>query len=50
LNSGNQEIDKLIKNVKSNKDNNALEWINYDNFEDIEYLAEGGFGKVYKAK
>ena len=24
-------------------------WIEYDKFENIEYLAEGGFGTVYKA-
>ena len=26
-----------------------LEWIEYDRFENVEYLAEGGFGTVYKA-
>ena len=25
------------------------EWIPYDRFYDIEYIAKGGFGKVYRA-
>jgi serine/threonine protein kinase len=28
----------------------VLEWIPYNKFYDIEYIAKGGFGKVYKAK
>ncbi|UZO22816.1 uncharacterized protein OCT59_015165 [Rhizophagus irregularis] len=26
-----------------------LEWIEYDKFENVEYLAKGGFGTIYKA-
>ena len=26
-----------------------LEWIEYDRFENIEYITKGGFGKIYKA-
>ncbi|UZN98907.1 uncharacterized protein OCT59_000192 [Rhizophagus irregularis] len=26
-----------------------LEWIEYDRFENVEYLAEGGFGTIHKA-
>ena len=26
-----------------------LEWIGYDRFENVEYLAKGGFGTVFKA-
>ncbi|CAB5350182.1 unnamed protein product [Rhizophagus irregularis] len=26
-----------------------LKWIEYDKFEDVEYLAKGGFGTVFKA-
>ena len=26
-----------------------MEWIEYDRFENVEYLAEGGFGTVFKA-
>ena len=27
----------------------VLEWIEYDRFENVEYLAKGGFGTVFKA-
>ena len=30
-------------------DLSVLEWIEHDRFENIEHLAEGGFGTVYKA-
>ncbi|RHZ89438.1 hypothetical protein Glove_14g36 [Diversispora epigaea] len=51
--SDNNEIDKIIQMTQS--DNNAKEWeiwrwINYSKFKNIEYLAEGGFGSVWKAK
>ncbi|POG82137.1 hypothetical protein GLOIN_2v1498982, partial [Rhizophagus irregularis DAOM 181602=DAOM 197198] len=26
-----------------------IEWIPYNRFYDIKYIAKGGFGKVYKA-
>ena len=49
--SGNSDVDKLIQesqlNAKTWKE--KLEWIEYDRFEDIEYITKGGFGKVYKA-
>jgi hypothetical protein len=50
--SGNKEIDEFIRNFQLNATNanEVLEWIPYDRFENIEYLAEGGFGTVYKAK
>src|SRR5688500_13517678 len=50
--SGNDDIDKFIQNTQlsAHKDvKEALEWIPYDRFYDIEYIAKGGFGKVYKA-
>ncbi|RHZ58289.1 hypothetical protein Glove_374g20 [Diversispora epigaea] len=51
--SGNGEIDKIIQMTQS--DDNAKEWeiwrwINYSKFKDIEYLAEGGFGSIWKAE
>ncbi|RHZ89442.1 hypothetical protein Glove_14g11 [Diversispora epigaea] len=51
--SGNNEIDKIIQMTQS--DNNAKEWeiwrwINYSKFKNIEYLAEGGFGSIWKAE
>ena len=50
--SGNKEIDEFIQKFQLNATNEheVLEWIPYDRFENIEYLAEGGFGTVYKAK
>src|SRR5581483_12502576 len=49
--SGNNDIDKLIQESQLNAEyyKKVLEWIDYDSFEDIEYIAKGGFGKVYKA-
>ena len=49
--SGNSEVDKLIQESQLNaKDNDEkLEWIEYDRFENIEYVAKGGFGTIYKA-
>jgi len=49
--SGNSDVDKLIQESQLNAKNRyeILEWIEYDRFEDIEYIAKGGFGKVYKA-
>src|ERR1700722_15556178 len=49
--SGNSNVDKLIQESQLNAKNNyeKLEWIEYDRFENIEYIAKGGFGKVYKA-
>src|ERR1043166_1776701 len=50
--SGNKEIDEFIQKFQLSATNKegVLEWIPYDRFENIEYLAEGGFGIVYKAK
>ena len=49
--SGNSDIDKLIQESQLNAERNVefLEWIEYDRFENIEYITKGGFGKVYKA-
>jgi hypothetical protein len=49
--SGNGNIDKLVQNVQLSANNNfeVLEWIPYDRFRDINFIAKGGFGKVYKA-
>src|ERR1043165_2768070 len=47
--SGNIEIDDFIR--KSQKqaqtDRDYLEWIPYDNFIDIEYVASGGYGDIF---
>ena len=49
--SGNSDIDKLIQESQLSAKNHSevLEWIEYDRFENIEYITKGGFGKVYKA-
>ena len=48
--SGNVDIDKFIQDTQLSANNyyKVLEWIPYDRFYDIEYIAKGGFGKVYR--
>src|SRR6266496_4916266 len=50
--SGNVDIDKFIQETQLSAKHHShiLEWIPYDKFCDIEYIAKGGFGKVYRAK
>ena len=48
--SGNDDIDKLIQDTQLSANyNRVLEWIPYDRFYDIKFIAKGGFGNVYKA-
>ncbi|RHZ61870.1 hypothetical protein Glove_345g41 [Diversispora epigaea] len=49
---GNVEIDQFIQQTQlnANKCEEVIEWIPFDKFDNVEYLAEGGFGKIYKAK
>ena len=49
--SGNSDVDKLIQESQLNAKNEdeKLEWIEYNRFENIEYVAKGGFGTIYKA-
>ena len=49
--SGNVDIDKFIQEAQLSPNDRyqVLEWIPYDRFYDIEYIAKGGFGKVYRA-
>ncbi|PKY26157.1 hypothetical protein RhiirB3_441368 [Rhizophagus irregularis] len=49
--SGNHEVDKLIQKVqpKAKDYNEILGWIEYGRFENVEFLAKGGFGTIYKA-
>ncbi|POG67850.1 kinase-like domain-containing protein [Rhizophagus irregularis DAOM 181602=DAOM 197198] len=49
--SGNDEVDKFIQKMqlKAKDYRETLEWIEYDRFENVEYLAKGGFGTIYKA-
>ena len=49
--SGNHDIDEFIQKaqLKAKYRKEVLEWIEYDRFENVEYLAKGGFGTTYKA-
>jgi hypothetical protein len=49
--SGNDDIDKFVQNTQLSAKNHhqILEWIPYNRFKKPKYIAEGGFGKVYKA-
>ncbi|GES93020.1 kinase-like domain-containing protein [Rhizophagus clarus] len=51
--SGNKVIDDFIKSTLSNYDYNYrkanLEFVPYGRFKDVEFVAEGGFSKIYKA-
>ncbi|GES87549.1 kinase-like domain-containing protein [Rhizophagus clarus] len=51
--SGNSNIDKLIQSTQLSAHYDvsiALEWIPYKKLNDIKYVSEGGFGKIYRAK
>ncbi|RGB29510.1 kinase-like domain-containing protein, partial [Rhizophagus diaphanus] len=37
------------KQLKAKECREILEWIEHDRFENVEYLAKGGFGTIYKA-
>ena len=48
--SGNHDIDEFIQKAQLKaKYKQVIEWIEYDRFENVEYLAKGGFGTTYKA-
>jgi serine/threonine protein kinase len=49
--SGNKEVDEFIKfqHIKTKKSSDLIEWIHYDRLSNIEYVAQGGFSKVYSA-
>ncbi|RIA81905.1 kinase-like domain-containing protein [Glomus cerebriforme] len=49
--SGNDDIDKFIQHTQLSATvwHKVLEWIPYDRFYNIKYIAKGGFGKVYRA-
>jgi serine/threonine protein kinase len=50
--SVNPNINKFIQKcqLEATSPWNVLEWIPYEKFKNIEYIADGGFGKVYKAE
>ena len=49
--SGNHDIDEFIQKtqLKARNNHEVIEWVEYDRFENVEYLAKGGFGTTYKA-
>jgi hypothetical protein len=49
--SGNDVIDDFIKKCQeiSSIPNQIMEWIPFDQFENVEYLTRGGFGSIYTA-
>jgi len=49
--SGHDSIDQLIKELQLNavSYHSLLEWIEFSKLRDVEHIAEGGFGRVYKA-
>src|SRR5438034_6451651 len=49
--SGNKDIDEFIQQSQLNSVccTKYLEWIHFENFQDVTYITKGGFGKVYSA-
>ncbi|RHZ57523.1 hypothetical protein Glove_386g40 [Diversispora epigaea] len=49
--SGNNEIDKLIQECQQTtvQPYGVIEWISYDQFESVKYLADGGCATIYTA-
>ncbi|RHZ59701.1 hypothetical protein Glove_362g31 [Diversispora epigaea] len=49
--SGNDEIDKLIQECQqgTTAPDTVIEWVEYDQFENVKYLAEGGCATIYAA-
>ena len=49
---GNEEIAKFLYECRLNREwyyDDYIQWIPFDEFKNIEYLARGGFGEVHKA-
>ena len=49
--SGNKDIDEFIQHSQLNAVHHTkyLEWIPFENFQNVEYITRGGFGKIYSA-
>ncbi|EXX74727.1 Cdc15p [Rhizophagus irregularis DAOM 197198w] len=49
--SGNHDVDEFIQKaqLKAERHTKIIEWIEYDKFDDVEYLAKGGFGTTFEA-
>ncbi|CAG8754167.1 18599_t:CDS:1, partial [Acaulospora morrowiae] len=50
VNSGNSDIDNLIKATQRNNIQFRLEWIPYEDFVNVQEVAEGGFSMIFTAK
>ena len=50
--SGNKDIDELIQHSQLNTTYaaNYLEWVPFEKFQNVTYVAKGGFGKIYSAE
>ncbi|CAG8498024.1 17762_t:CDS:1 [Acaulospora morrowiae] len=49
VNSGNLDINNLIKETHRNSIQFRLEWIPFQDFTDIQKIAEGGFSIIFTA-
>ena len=49
--SGNDDIDNLIQKcqLESLEPEKIVEWIPYNNLQDVKYLTKGGFSEIYTA-
>ncbi|GET59459.1 kinase-like domain-containing protein [Rhizophagus irregularis DAOM 181602=DAOM 197198] len=49
--SGNKVIDDFIRYTQTNnyEKDRRMEFVPFDNFKDVSFVAEGGFSKIYKA-
>ena len=49
--SGNKDIDEFIQQSQQNAVcyKKYLEWVPFENFQDVTYITKGGFGKIYSA-
>ena len=49
--SGNKIIDDFIRYTQTNliKEEGKMEFVPYEQFKNVEFIAEGGFSKIYKA-
>ncbi|RHZ87195.1 hypothetical protein Glove_40g167 [Diversispora epigaea] len=51
--SGNYDVDKIIQMTQSDENSKQWEiwrWIDYSKLKNVKYLAEGGFGSIWKAE
>jgi hypothetical protein len=50
--SKNKDIDELIQYSQLNAlhHTKCLEWIPYENFQNVTYITKGGFGEIYSAE